>query len=128
MSSRIEKFPPVCTNDEARAYFKDKCLCYDDKPNGKAAPLPIAWEQDYGGGIFPQCPACGEMPYSLDRCTFFGQRFIKDDRAKEWEQPPEEVRMDCFVCGCHNTVAGTRARSNGHFHGQCEKCGCRMME
>lgn len=28
--NRHDKFPPVCTNDEARAYFKDKGLKYKD--------------------------------------------------------------------------------------------------
>lgn len=100
----------------------------DEKPNGKAAPRPIEWALDYGGGVYPQCPACGEMPYSLYRCTFCGQRFIKDERAIEWEKPPEEVALNCFVCGGKGTMKGTRARSNGHFHGKCEKCGAVMVE
>lgn len=100
----------------------------DDKPNGKKEPVKIGWEESYGG-TWPQCPACGEMPYSTERCTFCGQKFIQDDpELQEYTKPPEEVRMDCFMCGGHNTMVGTRARSNGHFHGQCEKCGCRMME
>ena len=41
---------------------------------------------------------------------------------------PEEERMDCPCCGGHDTMVGTRARINGHFHGRCTQCGARMME
>ena len=27
----------------------------------------------------PQCPACGQMPYSTERCIFCGQKFLKED-------------------------------------------------
>lgn len=99
----------------------------EDKKNGKAEPVHIRWTQDYGG-TFPECPSCGEMPYSLERCVSCGQRFLSDALVEEWSKPPEEARMDCFICGGKDTVAGTRARSNGHFHGQCTVCGCRVME
>lgn len=42
--------------------------------------------------------------------------------------PPEEIRMDCFLCGGENTMVGTRAKVNGHFRGRCEKCGAKVIE
>jgi hypothetical protein len=99
----------------------------DDKPNGKAAPVQIRWVEDYAG-IAPQCPSCGKEPYSLERCVFCGQKLLPNPITEEWKKPPEEVRMDCICCGGHDTMVGTRARINGHFHGRCTQCGARMME
>lgn len=99
----------------------------DDKENGKAEPVHIRWTQDYGG-TFPECPSCGEMPYSLERCVFCGQRFLSDVLVEEWSKPTAEVRMDCPFCGWKNTMVGARTRSNGHFHGQCTACGCSIVE
>lgn len=65
---------------------------------------------------------------SLERCVFCGQRFLPDALTEEWSKPPEEVRMDCPSCGGKSTMVGARARSNGHFHGQCTVCGCVVME
>ena len=97
-------------------------------------PLPappkvhIRWAEDYWSGRYPECPSCGNMPYSLERCVFCGQRFLPDALTEEWSKPPEEVRMDCPSCGGKSTMVGARARSNGHFHGQCTVCGCVVME
>lgn len=99
----------------------------DDKPNGRKPPVPIEWERDYGG-VIPVCPVCGEMPYSLERCIFCGQKFIKDDRALELEKPLEVEHMDCFMCGGKGTVEYTRSRYNGHRSGHCTACGIRFME
>ncbi len=41
---RIE---PVCTNEEARAYFKDKGLTYDDIKEGDIGALMILLGQEY---------------------------------------------------------------------------------
>ena len=30
-------------------------------------------------GLWPECPRCGEMPYSETQCQFCGQRFTKED-------------------------------------------------
>lgn len=101
----------------------------DEKPNGRKAPVKISWEIDYDGSKFPCCPACGEMPYGYDRCTFCGQRFIQDDpQLQAYAKPAPEERMDCIMCGGENTMVGHRTKSNGHFHGHCEKCGCIVME
>lgn len=48
--------------------------------------------------------------------------------ADAWKEPPKEERMDCIMCGGKNTLVGHRARVNGHFHGKCEQCGCKIME
>lgn len=97
------------------------------KVNGKVEPVHIRWIDSYGGK-YPECPACGEMPYSVERCFFCGQKFLPDDTAEEWSKPPEETRMDCFACGGKSTMVGARSRVNGHFHGQCTACGCVVVE
>ena len=57
----------------------------DDKPNGKNPPVKLSWIPSFNGmtdsmGTEPQCPACGEMPYSTERCIFCGQKSLKEDR------------------------------------------------
>lgn len=99
----------------------------DDKSNGKNEPVHIGWENNFDG-TFPYCPSCGEMPYSTERCVFCGQKFIQDEIIAEYNKPPEKVTMNCPMCGGKNTLVGARAKSNGHFHGTCEKCGCVVME
>lgn len=99
----------------------------DEKKNGKAKPMHILWNK-CAIGAFPECPACGEMPYSYERCIFCGQKFLSDKMVEKMKKPDEEVRGNCPVCGGKNTMVGVRARSNGHFHGCCEKCGCRLIE
>jgi len=37
-------------------------------------------------------------------------------------------RMDCIMCGGKGTLVGNRSKFNGHFHGECEACGARIME
>lgn len=93
-------------------------------------PVRLAWVDELDGvtdsiirNAIPECPHCGEMPYSTKRCVFCGQRFIQDDRTAEFNKPPETVRLNCPSCGGKNTLVGTRSKINGHFHGKCEKCG-----
>lgn len=55
----------------------------DDKPNGKKPPVRLCWVPSFNGMndsyyAAPQCPACGEMPYSTERCIFCGQKFLKE--------------------------------------------------
>ena len=114
-----------------KEFYCDTCEhqpAADDKENGKAEPVHIRWAEDYWSGRYPECPSCGNMLYSLERCVFCGQRFLPDALTEEWSKPPEEVRMDCPSCGGKSTMVGARARSNGHFHGQCTVCGCVVME
>lgn len=49
---------------------------------GLRKPLPIKWVDQFDGcknQIIPEgqpeCPRCGEMPYSNEQCVFCGQRF-----------------------------------------------------
>ncbi len=102
----------------------------EDKKNGKEPPLPLEWEPDATGrGMgWPVCPACGEMPYSTVRCLFCGQQFVEDEAVRKYNEPPEEIRLDCLACGGKGTLVGHRTRSNGHFYGICEACGCRVIE
>ena len=86
--------------------------------------LPIVND---GYGMIPDCPICGEMPYSLEQCHWCGQRFIQDEEVKEYAKPDEGV-MDCFHCGGKNTVHYIRSKYNGHKHGSCSKCGMSFME
>ncbi len=99
----------------------------EDKSNGKNDPVFIGWEITLGAP-FPYCPSCGEMPYSTERCVFCGQKFIQDEAIAEYNKPPETVIMDCPVCKGNNTMIGAQAKCNGHFHGKCEKCGCKLTE
>ena len=128
-------------NFERKCYWKDiKCengfFCDhcdhqpapEEKANGKKTPVKIGWAEEFGGGVYPKCPACGEMPYSTERCVFCGQRFIQDEKVKEFNEPMPEERMDCLICGGKGTIVGQRARTNGHFHGRCANCGAVMME
>lgn len=80
-----------CQNDR----FCDGCEKQppdEEKPNGKNTPMRITWETGYHNtGLWPRCPACGEMPYGLERCVFCGQKFIQDDPfLQEYAKPPEE--------------------------------------
>ena len=101
---------------------------------GLRKPVPLRWKDSYDGcrdviikDSEPQCPHCGEMPYSYEQCVFCGQRFVQDGKTEEMSQPPEEERMDCLFCGGKETMKGYRAKINGHFHGKCEKCGAVVM-
>lgn len=137
MTAKInfEKFTAKCNWNKDIAckceYFCQICAHQppdDGKSNGKKPPVKIGWKTSYGG-IWPECPACGEMPHSTERCVFCGQRFIQeDDSIEEYNNPAPEERMDCFLCGGKETLVGRRTQSNGHFHGQCEKCGMWVME
>lgn len=129
------KYTPPCHWDESREcrYDGDCIRCKyqpadDDKYNGKAPPRKVAWRRDEDG-VFPVCPGCDEYAATKDRCFFCGQKFDQEDpKWIEWNKPPQEVREDCIVCGGKNTMVGVRAKSNGHFHGRCEKCGARIIE
>lgn len=46
MSNRLDKFPPVCTNDEARAYFTEKGLTYNDITDGQILALVLLLNEE----------------------------------------------------------------------------------
>lgn len=53
----------------------------DEKPNGRKPLVKLRWVPQFNGMTdgfqpAPECPACGEMPYSTERCVFCGQRFL----------------------------------------------------
>lgn len=57
------------------------------------------------------------------------EHLIQEDEAlQECTKPTPEERTDCLMCGGKATVVGRRTRSNGHFHGQCGKCGAWVLE
>ena len=84
--------------------------------------LPII---DDGYGIIPQCPICGEMPYSTEQCHWCGQRFIQDEEVVEYATP-KTIELTCPNCG----AAGKAhvSKYNGHKHFKCENCGAGFME
>ena len=97
-------------------------------------PRPAKWVRDYDGirecltGAMPFCPNCDEPLYETDQCYFCGQKIEQDAAMKKFQEPPEEKRMNCFLCGGVNTVIYTESRYNGHKHGECENCGAMFME
>ncbi len=102
---------------------------------GLRKPVPLEWIDSFNGMTDeiikngePKCPRCGEMPYSTYQCVFCGQRFIHDEKIEEFEKPSKIEHKDCVICGDKDSVSGTRAKINGHFHGKCEKCGAVYME
>lgn len=44
--SRADNFPPICANDEARAYFKSKGLTYSDITGGDILALVMMLNQE----------------------------------------------------------------------------------
>ena len=96
----------------------------------------IIWEDDFGvcGTGYPKCPNCHELAYDIDaardgegQCPFCGQRYTLDEEGREKAEPNPEETITCINCG-QKTMVGRRAKSNGHFHGTCTNCGCRMIE
>lgn len=92
--------------------------------NSKKAPIKLPIVHD-GFGMIPECPTCGEMPYSTEQCHFCGQRFIQDEKVEEYTKPLQ-VTEKCLVCGAD--VVCNVSRYNGHKSYRCSKCGTVMME
>lgn len=149
MESEITPNSRACRNWKHRAVWNAHLRLEDIKHNARRLfdicvrvpigrlrkPVRLVWVDDYDvstdsiiHNAIPECPHCGEMPYSTKRCVFCGQRFIQDDRTAEFNKPPEKEKLDCPSCGGKGTLIGTRAKINGHFHGKCEKCGCVIMQ
>lgn len=102
---------------------------------GLRKPVSLEWIDSFDGmsdkiikNGEPKCPYCGEMPYSTKKCVFCGQRFVQDEAVREYNKPTEVETQDCIMCGEKDSVVGTRAKINNHFHGKCEKCGAVYME
>lgn len=102
----------------------------------RAPVKTVIWEDDFGeGGVgYAKCPECHELAYGLDeadengiaRCPFCGQRYKLDEEGKKKAEPNPEETLTCPQCHQH-TLVGRRAKSNGHFHGTCTNCGCRVI-
>lgn len=84
--------------------------------------LPIVFD---GYGNIPECPICGEMPYSTKQCHWCGQRFIQDENIEEYKKPVT-VKMKCISCGAE--VTANISKYNGHRSYHCNNCGCSMMQ
>lgn len=84
--------------------------------------LPLVWD---GYGRIPECPICGEMPYSTEQCYWCGQRFIQTEEIKDYAEP-KEIDYTCPTCGTVGK-AGI-SKYNGHKHFRCEDCGFAFME
>ena len=93
----------------------------------KRDPVKLPIVIDEFGGRIPECPICGEMPYSTEQCHFCGQRFIQDKEIEEYNKPDEWLE-DCPSCGGKKTMKIGRAKYNGHKHGSCSACGMSWME
>lgn len=98
---------------------KYKALIEKDKENrrkelwniySKREPIKLPIVND-GYGIIPECPICGEMPYSTKQCHWCGQRFIQDET--------------CFLCG--RKVIANVSKYNGHISYRCQ-CGTSFIE
>ena len=84
--------------------------------------LPIVHD---GYGFIPECPICGEMPYSTEQCHWCGQRFVQDKEIEEYAKPLTE-NGKCLSCGADVVIH--ISKYNGHKHFHCYKCGCTVME
>lgn len=114
-----------CIKSKARRIF-DVCIRV---PIGRLRkPVRLIWRDTYDGATDriirnaePECPHCGEMPYSTDRCVFCGQRFIQDEAVAEYNKPPEKVVMNCPMCGGEKTLVGARAKCKKREDGKSER-------
>lgn len=89
----------------------------------KREPVKLPLVHD-GCGIIPECPICGEMPYSTEQCHWCGQRFIRDKEIEEYEKPLTEPGI-CLNCGSEVTIH--ISKYNGHKRYQCQNCGSAVM-
>ena len=119
--------------ETALTVYKTALLAVHRKAMGHE-PAVVEWEDEFGeGGIgYPKCPNCRELAYDLNEegkgtCPFCGQRYYLDEEGKEKAKPNPEETVQCPMCG-ENTLVGRRAKSNGHFHGECKNCGSRIIE
>ena len=73
----------------------------------------------------PECPICGEMPYSTEQCHWCGQRFVQDEEIEEYAKPLTE-NGKCISCG--SDVVIHISKYNGHKRFHCDKCGCSVIQ
>lgn len=130
----MESYEPGCTfNPDVTCKLdgcSEKCehfIAMEDRRNFNNPPMPPKWETITGDDLFPVCPACREYNDS-DICYFCGQHITPDERLIDYREPPDEVRMDCICCKTKDAMVGYRSKVNGHFNGECEVCGARIIE
>ena len=130
-----------CTYDghpcgrQRRCYGCDR-MHLEDLPNSKAETKYIIWEDDFGeGGTgYAKCPECHELAYGMaeadengiGQCPFCGLHYQYDEEGKKKAEPNPEETLVCMHCG-QRTLVGSRAKSNGHFHGRCTNCGSTII-
>lgn len=90
----------------------------------KKEPINLPLIHD-GYGMIPECPICGEMPYSTEQCHWCGQRFVQDKEMEEYEKPLTKSEK-CPNCNADITIY--ISKYNGHKHFHCAKCGFAAME
>lgn len=58
--------------------------------DGKMKVKKIVWRKEYGEGLYPFCPYCGEFAYEQDKCHFCGKpyKWVKNPA------PPRVVEVD----------------------------------
>ena len=111
---RIERL-----NDEAQENRRKELW----KIYAKKDPIKLPIVND-GYGMIPECPICGEMPYSTEQCYWCGQRFVQDEEVEEYATP-QTINGNCFNCGADVVIHVSKY--NGHKSYHCNKCGCSIM-
>lgn len=132
---RISADGPACKNFISRNALEKQWKKEDRKAekerkrkwavNEKNDPVRLKLVND-GEGIIPECPVCGEMPYSTKQCYWCGQKFIQTDEVQEYAKPKKR-KVECFVCGSTNCIE-TISNYNSHKHIYCQDCGMLIME
>ena len=129
----------ISTEDKACVIYWDKeeeerykALTAQDEENrrkelwniySKREPIKLPIVND-GHGMIPECPICGEMPYSTEQCHWCGQRFIQDEEVKEYTKPLTK-EVTCFSYG--RKVIASVSKYNGHISYHCQ-CGTSFIE
>ena len=78
-----------------------------------------------GNGMIPNCPVCGEMPYSTEQCHWCGQRFIQNEETAEYMKP-QLIDWVCSQCGVIGKASVSKYNGHKCFH--CKTCGMLFME
>lgn len=105
------------SEDEAK-----KALLSQYKKTGEKKDQPIVND---GYGMIPECPVCGEMPYSTEQCHWCGQRFLQDEEIKKYAEPKIQ-KGSCPNCGAPIDIH--ISSYNGHKHFHCDACKMTVME
>lgn len=117
---------------EAERAARERLERWGKNKNNPTRPAKWKRDWDYIGecetGAMPFRPNCNEPLYETGQCYFCGQRIENDTQMQEFNTPPDEKRMDCFMCGEKDSIIYTESKYNGHKRGHCEKCGIQFIE